>query len=86
MLVAMNGFSETDATWGLGTYVVLMVVFTAAAGAGAAVMTSRLASRGRGKAVAMLIAIPLFCIGGVLAEIVAGVIGVAVAEIARVNF
>ena len=28
MLVAMNGFSESDATWGLGAFVVLALVVT----------------------------------------------------------
>jgi len=86
MLVAMNGFSEKDATWGLGAYVVLMILISAACSAGAGIVAKRLINKGMTKLMAVLIPVPLFSIVGTGCEIVAAFIGVAIAEVVRINF
>ena len=86
MLVALNGYSENDAMWGLGTYVVLAVILTAAMAAGAGVTTRALIGKQMSALVSSLIAISLFSIGGVIAGIVCSLIGVGVAEFVRVMF
>jgi len=71
MLVAMNGFSESDAIWGLGVYVVLTLLVTVAMGTGG---------------VSCLIAVPVFSLIGMVCEVIGSLIGVALAEIVRRNF
>ena len=62
MLVAMNGYSEGDATWGLGAYVVLAFVANISMGLAAYFVTGRLIKREYGPVVASLITITIRCV------------------------
>ena len=86
MLVAMNGFSESDAMWGLGAYGVLALLITGAMSTGATLLTARFVKREFSPLVACLIAVPLFSLVGIVCEILGSLIGVGVAEIVRRNF
>ncbi len=86
MLLAMNGYHESDAQWGLLTYTVLAVVTAVLTSIGAVVLTSSLLKRRFSAAVSALIAVLVFGITGAILEIVYGLIGVGVAEYVRVNY
>ena len=86
MLIAMNGFSEKDATWGLGAFVLLALLVTLVTSIGAFFLTGILIKRQFSPIVSALIAIPVFSIVGIGLEIVCSLIGVGVAEFVRVNY
>lgn len=83
MLVAMNGFSESDATWGLGTYVLLALTAAITLSIGAFFTTGLLIRKQFRPITASLIAILVFSIVGFGLEIVCSLIGIGVAEIFR---
>jgi len=85
LLVAMNGFSESDATWGLGVFVVLALLVSLSASVGAFFLTGTLIKRNFGQVASALIAVPIFSIVGIGLEIVCALAGVGVAEYVRVN-
>ena len=86
MLVAMNGFSESDAMWGQGIYLVLTLLVIGTTSTGAMLLTARFVKKEFSPLVACLISVPLFSLIGIVCEVVASLIGVAAAEIARRNF
>lgn len=85
MLVAMNGYSESDAGWGLIAYGVLAAVVSVAAGIGSAMLAVRLIRRQFSVLLALLISIPVFSILAIALQIGCSLIGVGVAEFVRVN-
>src|SRR5687767_4611360 len=86
MLMGMNGFSESDANYGFGTYIVLAVLVSLATATLAAVTTHLLIKRAFGAVAASLIGIVCFTlIGGVL-KVVCSIIGILVADFVRVNY
>ncbi len=86
MLLAMNGYGESDATYGLGAYIVLAVVVSFIMSTCAALLVHILINRKfRGWAAAM-IAVPIFSVAGAGLKIVCSIIGVSVAEFVRVNW
>jgi hypothetical protein len=85
MLVAMNGYSESDATYGFGMYIVCAVLVTFLMGLLAAMLTVRLMKREFGPVSAVLIAAVVFSVTGIVLKIVCSIIGVGVAEFVRVN-
>jgi hypothetical protein len=86
MLIAMNGFSESDATWGLGVFVLLALLVTLVTSIGAFFLTGILVSRNFGPVSSTLIAVSVFSIIGIGLEIVCALVGVGVAEFVRVNY
>ncbi len=86
MLIAMNGYSESDSTWGLGAFVVLAFLTAIAAAVGSYSLGSRLAGSGRHKALAFLIPTAVFSVIGVVVMAICGLIGIGVAEFVRVNY
>lgn len=86
MLVAMNGYSESDATWGFGVYILLALVACLLTGFFAYFVTGQLTKREFSPVVASLIAIAIFSIVGFGLEIVSSLIGVGVAEFVRLKF
>jgi hypothetical protein len=86
MLLALNGFSEEDGSYGLGAYVVLGLGVTALMSMGAFVLVQVLLKRGFRKVTSALIAISIFSVIGVVLKIVCGIIGVLIADYVRVNF
>jgi hypothetical protein len=86
MLLAMNGFSESDATYGIGAYIVLAMVVGLAMSAGAAFTVYLLAKRGFRSGMAVLCAVPLFSVVGAGLNIVCSIIGVLVADYVSVHY
>ena len=86
MLVAMNGFSESDAEWGLGVYIVLGLGVSILMGTLAYFATSYLIKKDLNGAVSALIAVPVFSVVGGGLKLVCCFIGIAVADYVRVNY
>jgi hypothetical protein len=86
MLVIMNGFSESDAEWGLIAYVVLAAVTAILTSIGAVVLSHLLQKKQFSPVMSTLIAVPVFAIVGVIVEIVCSIAGVGIAEFVRVNY
>lgn len=85
MLLAMNGYSESDASYGLGAYAVLAVIVTLLMSIGAAFVAHVLLKRKFTGLVSVLIAVPIFSVVGAGLKIVCSIIGVMIAEYVRVN-
>ena len=86
MLLAMNGFSESDATWGLGAYVVAAVAVTLGMAVSAWLFVAYLARRRWNEWGSAAMAASAFSIVGAGLKAVCGIIGVLVAEAARTHF
>jgi hypothetical protein len=86
MLIAMNGFSESDATYGLGTYIALAFAVSLLMSGSAVFVVHALTGRGFKAITAVLIAVPIFSLLGAALKIVCSIIGVSVAEYVRVNY
>jgi hypothetical protein len=86
MLLAMNGFSESDALYGLGTYIVLAILVSLLMTGGAVVVVQVLTKRQFRGWVAALIAIPIFSVVGASLKFVCSIIGVLIADYVRVNY
>jgi len=86
MLIAMNGYSESDATWGLGAFILLALVASVSMGFVAYFVTGRLIKREFSPVIASLIGIVIFSATGFALEIGCSLIGVSVAEFVRVKF
>ena len=86
MLIAMNGYSESDATPGLVTYIVIAVGSAIATSTAAFFISGIFIRRGSTPAVAALIATPLASVIGVIITVVACFMGIGVAEYVRVNY
>lgn len=86
LLLAMNGFSESDAMWGLGAFIVLSVLVSILSGFGAVIMAARLIAKQFTPVRSLLIAVPVFSIVGTGLVLVSSLVGVGVTEFVRVNF
>ncbi len=86
MLVVMNGFSESDATWGLGAFVVLAFIVAVLMALGAFFLAGFFIRKQYSSIAAAILPILIFSIVGAGLEIVAGGVGVGIAEFVRVNF
>ena len=86
MIVAMNGFSEREASWGLGAFLLISVFLVAVLSVGAFILAGILVNRQFRPAVACVIVIPAFSILGMIVVIVSSIIGIAIANYVRVNY
>lgn len=86
MLIAMNGFSGSDAEYGLITYVVLAVLISIAMSIGAFLFVNLLLKKQYSSTPSVLIAIPFFVIAGVVLKIISCLISIGVADYIRVNY
>lgn len=86
MLLAMNGYSESDASYGLVTYIVLALFVSLLMSIGAAAAVHLLMKREFRGMVSALIAMPIFSVVGAGLTIVCSIIGVAIAEFVRTNY
>ena len=86
MLLAMNGYNESDAAYGLGAYIVLAVAVTILMTAGAFLTAGYLIRKTFGSVAAVLIAVLVFSVFGAVLKAVCGLIGVGIAEFVRVNY
>ena len=86
MLIAMNGYSESDATYGLGAYIVLALLVSFLMGLCATAVTQVLLKRNFRPLRAVSISIAAFSFVGIGLEVVCVLIGVLTAEFVRVNY
>ncbi len=86
MILAMNGYSESDAIWGMGAFGVLAVIVALLAGGGAILMTGRLTAREFRPVSAVAGSVITFSAFGAVAEFICCIIGVLVAELVRTQF
>lgn len=86
MLVAMNGFSGSDAEWGLAAYITLAILFTLLTSAGAALIVHHLLRKQFSTVVAALVGISVFVIVGVGLKVAASIVGLKIAEYVRANY
>jgi hypothetical protein len=86
MLLAMNGFSESDANYGIVAYILLAAVVSIAMSVGAFVLTRFLTHRNYRAVAAVSIAVPSFCMIGAVLKVGCAFVGIVVAEVVRVNF
>ena len=86
MLLAMNGFSESDATYGLVAYIFLAVIVSLAMASLAAAAVHLLSKRGFGAISSSIIGIASFTLTGIVLKVVCSIIGVLVADFVRTNY
>ena len=86
MLMAMNGYSESDAMYGFGVFIVCAVLITFTMSLLAALLAARLKKREFRAISAVLIGTVVFSATGVVLKVICSVIGVGVAEFVRVNY
>ena len=86
MIIAMNGYHESDATWGLGAFVILSLIDMALMSLAAFLGAGALKKRQYGAFAAAILPVLVFAIVGVGLEVVSGGLGIAIAEVVRVNF
>ena len=86
MLLTMNGYSESDAQYGLGFYIVLALIVSLVMSTCAALLVHTLMRRMFRGWTAALIAVPAFSVIGVGLKFVCCSIGVGIAEYVRVNY
>jgi hypothetical protein len=86
LLLAMNGFSESDANYGFVAYILLAVLVSLIMGSLAAVTAHQLSKRGFRPVSSSLIGIGSFTVVGIVLEVVCSIIGVLVADFVRTNY
>ena len=86
MMLAMNGFSESDAMWGLGAYVLLVLMVAILSSTGALFLVGFLTKKQFSPAICVFIAVSVFSLLSIGLEIVCSLIGLGVAELVRVKF
>jgi len=81
LLVALNGFGERDAMWGLGTYVLLVLVIAAGMSFAAVLIVGAFAKRQVGQVMSIVITGPI-CVGvGTILIFVSTIVAAAVTNI-----
>lgn len=86
MLIGMNGYSESDATFGIVAYVVLAVLVTILMSVSAVLLVQYLQKRKFSGVAAATIAVLVFSATGAVLKGICGLIGVGIAEFMRVNY
>ena len=86
MLNTLNGYSESDSTWGLGSFVVLAFAVSLSMSLSAFFLAGTLQKKQNSRIAASIISIPVLSIVGLGLEIVSSLIGIGVAEFVRVNY
>ncbi|HTH51532.1 MAG TPA: hypothetical protein VL501_06345 [Pyrinomonadaceae bacterium] len=85
LIVAMNGFSERDATWGLGAYALISLAASAMAAAAAVTLTKTYLARKFSNFGAVFLAFAMTGGTGVAVIVVASFVAVFIAEYARTH-
>jgi len=86
MIIAMNGYNESDATWGLGVFAGLALIIASVISVLAFFFAGTLIKREFSPLLSALIAVPIFSIAALVLEIIACLIAIGVAEFVRVNY
>ena len=85
MLIAMNGYSGSDAEWGLIAYVALTVTVIVLVSFGAVLLLSAMLRKQFSPVISFLASVAAFSVLGAVLEIVCCLAGVGIAEYVRVN-
>lgn len=86
MLMAMNGYSESDAAYGLVAYAVLSLIVSIGSALFSLALVRILERRTFGTLSCLSISSAAASALGVVLVVICGIIGVAVAELVRLNF
>jgi hypothetical protein len=86
MLIAMNGYSENDATFGIVAYLVLAVLVTILMSVSALLLVQNLQKRKFSGVASAIIAVLVFSASGAILKVICGLISVGIAEFMRVNY
>ena len=86
LLLALNGYSESDATYGIAAYIVLALFVSILMCLCASLATQVLLNRKFRALAAVAISTAAFSIVGIGLKIVCSVVGVMIAEFVRVNY
>ncbi len=86
MLIAMNGYSESDATWGLGVFILLALLVSGIASIAAFFLTGILTNKQYKPAISLLLSVLLLTILGGVLKTISAFIGIGVAEFVRQNY
>lgn len=86
LLLAMNGYSESDATPGLAVFMVISLIATLAMATAAFLFSGLLLRKGFRQVPSVLIATPAASALGIVIIVIASFVSVGVAEFVRVNF
>ena len=86
LVLAMNGYSESDANYGFITYIILALIASLLMSSSAAIVANILQNRKFSGVASSLIAIVAFTGVGMALKCVCALIGVGIAELVRVNF
>jgi hypothetical protein len=86
LLLALNGYSESDATYGIVVYIALALIVSLTMSACASLTTHVLLKRKFRVLAAVAISSAAFSIVGIGLKIVCCVVGVMISEFVRVNY
>lgn len=86
MLIAMNGYSESDAMWGFGAFVLLAIFVSILMAIAAYLLNGRFVAKEYSPIVAVIVPVVVFSVVGCGLLIISSLIGVGVAEFVRVNY
>lgn len=86
MLIAMNGFSESDATWGLGAFILLAIIISALMGIASILLVHILQKKKYSSVVTAIIAVAVCSVVGIVAEVISGLICIGIADFVRRNY
>jgi|SRR5436190_15801758 len=81
LLVALNGFGERDAMWGLGTYVLLVLVIAAGMSFAAVLIVGAFAKRQVGQVMSIVITGPICVVVGTILIFVSTIVAAGVTNI-----
>ena len=83
LLVAMNGYSERVASYGLGAFVILALIVTMSMAIGGFLITGYLLKRGRSPVLAGFLSTVAGSVLGAFLKVVSALVGIGVAEVIR---
>jgi hypothetical protein len=86
LLIVMNGYSESEAGWGLLAFILLAAITAAVMSAAAFRVAGFLTKRAYKGITAVLITTPIFTLLGLALEAACAAAGILVAELVRTNF
>jgi hypothetical protein len=86
LLIVMNGYSESDALWGFGGFVLLSMIVAIATAAVGFILTGVVSRRGFRKITAFGIAATGPIAAGIVLQSACAVIGVLISEFVRTTF
>jgi hypothetical protein len=86
LLLAMNGYSESEANYGIVAYILLAASVSIVMSLAALLLTSFLMIRNYNAVAAVSIAVLSFCVVGAVLKVGCALVGILVAEVVRINF